>query len=170
MSGRLIDRVIRPLFNHRLRRDVQVIVTILSYDEENDPDFIALLSASTALAISNIPWNGPAVGVRLARTKDNQTIINPLNSLFTCLANGAGDSNISFDAFVAGTKERINMIELGANEAKEQEIVESFDIAHKEIGRLIDFQKEIIDKIGQQKTEIALMEPSQEFKDKIISF
>lgn len=164
LSGRLIDRVIRPLFDHRLRRDVQIIITILSYDEENDPDFIALLSASTALAISNIPWNGPAVGVRLARTRDNQTIINPFNSLFT-----TGD-NISFDAFVAGTKERINMIELGANETKEQEIIESFDIAHKEIGKLIDFQKEIISKIGKQKTEIALMEPSQEFKGKIISF
>src|SRR3990167_7419357 len=58
LSGRLIDRSIRPLFDHRLRRDVQIVLTVLSYDEENDPDFIAMLSASTAFAISPIPWNG----------------------------------------------------------------------------------------------------------------
>lgn len=164
LSGRLIDRVIRPLFDHRIRRDVQVVVTILSYDEENDPDFIALLSASTALAISNIPWNGPAIGVRVARTKDSQTIINPPNSLFV------NSENIAFDSFVAGTKEKINMIELGGNEAKEQEVEESFDIARKEIDKLIDFQKNIIAKIGQPKTEVALSEPGQELKNKVIEF
>src|SRR3990167_4646542 len=58
LSGRLIDRSIRPLFDHRLRRDVQIVLTVLSYNEENDPDFIAMLSASTAFAISPIPWNG----------------------------------------------------------------------------------------------------------------
>src|SRR3990167_4747575 len=62
LSGRLIDRTIRPLFDQRLRRDVQVVITVMAYDEKNDPDMIALLAASTALSISNIPWNGPVAG------------------------------------------------------------------------------------------------------------
>ncbi len=150
LSGRLVDRAIRPLFDQRVRRDIQVIITVLSYDEENDPDFIALLSASTALAISNIPWNGPVVGTRVARLKDGKTIINPLNSIFI------DNEKISFDAFVAGTENRINMIELGGNEAKESEIIESFDLAHQEIKKLINFQNETIAKIGRPKIEIKL--------------
>ena len=110
LSGRLIDRSIRPLFEQRLRRDVQIVITVLSYDEENDPDFVALLSASTALAISPIPWNGPIAGVRLAKTIDGKIIINPVNSLL------ADNKQVVFDAFVAATEQKINMIELGGNE------------------------------------------------------
>ncbi|MBI4993622.1 polyribonucleotide nucleotidyltransferase [Candidatus Wolfebacteria bacterium] len=164
LSGRLIDRTIRPLFDHRMRRDVQVVITVLSYDEENDPDFIALLSASTALAISDIPWNGPAAGVRIARTKDDKTIINPLNSVFSDL------TKISFDAFASGTKEKLNMIELGGYEAVESGVVESFDEAHKEIGKLVDFQKEIVAKIGKKKLLIPLAEPEKEIKEKAEAF
>jgi len=67
LSGRLIDRTLRPLFDQRLRRDVQVVITVLSYDEENNAEFIGLITASAALAISDIPWNGPVAGVQLAR-------------------------------------------------------------------------------------------------------
>ena len=67
ISGRLVDRTIRPLFDQRIRRPIQVVVTILAYDEENDPDFIALLTASTALAISDVPWNGPVAGIRIVK-------------------------------------------------------------------------------------------------------
>ena len=165
LSGRLIDRSIRPLFDHRLRRDVQIVLTVLSYDEENDPDFIAMLAASTALAISPIPWNGPIAGVRLGRSIDGKTIINPINSLFS-----DGDKAPIFDSFVAGTKNKINMIELGGNEIKEIDVVESFNIAHEEIKKLINFQKEIISKIGQPKMQIPLAEPAPELKEKIQSF
>ena len=67
LSGRLVDRAIRPLFAHRIRRDIQVVVTVLSYDEKNDPDFVALVTTSVALGISDIPWNGPVAGVRIGR-------------------------------------------------------------------------------------------------------
>ncbi len=164
LSGRLIDRSIRPLFDHRLRRDVQIVITVLSYDEVNDPDFISLVSASAALAISSIPWNGPIAGARVARTIDGETVINPLNSLFV------DRSKIIFDSFVAGGADKINMIELGGNEAKEGDVVESFELAQKEIKKLIDFQKKIVEKIGKPKAEVFLTEPASELKEKISSF
>ena len=164
LSGRLIDRSIRPLFDSRMRRDIQIVVTVLSYDEENDPDFISLLSASAALLISDIPWNGPIAGVRTARIKDGETVINPTNRLFT------ENKNIVFDAFIAGTENKINMIELSGNEAEEKEAVESFVLAHEEIKKLIEFQKEIVQKIGQKKAEVALIEPPAELREKVFDF
>ncbi len=163
LSGRMIDRSIRPLFDSRLRRDVQIVITILSYDDKNDPDFISLVSASTALAISDIPWKGPIAGLRLAKTLNNGTIVNPENSQL------ADAKNIIFDAFVAGTEERINMIELGGNMAKENEIIEGFNLAHQEIKKIIAFQKSIIEKIGKAKADIPLAEPNAELKEKILS-
>ena len=79
LSGRLIDRTIRPLFDQRLRREVQLVVTILEIDEENDPDFITLLTASAALGISEIPWDGPVAGVKIFYD-GQEAIFNPLNS------------------------------------------------------------------------------------------
>ena len=116
LSGRMIDRTIRPFFDQRLRRDVQIVITVLSYDEENDPDFIALISASTALAISDIPWNGPVAGVRIGKLKDeNNILVNPANSELR------GDK-FSFDAFVAGNENKINMIEFGGDQVIEEEV------------------------------------------------
>src|ERR1035441_1019848 len=78
LAGRLVDRTIRPLFDNRMRRDIQVVVTVLQIDEQNDPEFVGLLGASTALLISDIPWGGPVAGVRVAqKTDDKQFIINP---------------------------------------------------------------------------------------------
>ena len=70
LAGRLVDRTIRPLFNDRMRRDIQVVVTVLQIDDENDPEFVGLLGASTALLISDIPWNGPVAGVRVVQWAD----------------------------------------------------------------------------------------------------
>src|SRR3989344_5778367 len=132
LSGRLIDRAIRPLFDKRIRRNIQVVATVLSYDEENDPDFVSLVSASTALGISNVPWNGPIAGLRVFRTKDNpQTVINPKNSFIKTNA-----ASIEFDSFVAGPKGRINMIELGGYEAKKEKAV--FGVEKAAIYRLGD--------------------------------
>ncbi len=163
LSGRLIDRTLRPLFDHRMRRDVQVVITVLSYDEENDPDFISLLSASTALLISDIPWNGPVAGLKLAKTKDGELIINPINSELI-------QKPILFETFVGGTEEKINMIELAGNEAKEDEVIESFEKAQAEIKKLIEFQKNIREKIGKPKAEILLKEIAPEIKDKVLNF
>ncbi len=145
LSGRLIDRSLRPLFDQKLRRDIQIIVTVFSYDEENDPDFVALITASTALNISDIPWNGPLAGVKLARFSDGRTVINSTNSLLK------GEDKLGFEAFISGTTERINMIELAGNEAKEEELIEAFDLSQKEIEKLIEFQKKITKEIGQSK-------------------
>lgn len=164
LSGRLIDRSIRPLFNHRLRRDVQIVITILSYDEENDPDFISLLSTSMALMISPIPWNGPISGARIAKIS-NKIIINPLNSVFI-----NGENPIAFDAFISATEDKINMIELAGKEAKEEEIIEGFETAHAEIKKLINFQKEIASKIGKPKMIMPETDYSSEIIEKINAF
>jgi len=147
LSGRLIDRSLRPLFDKRLRRDVQIIITVLSYDEENDPDFVALITASTALAISDIPWAGPLAGVRIAKFDDNQIVINSNNSLIK------EKSGLIFESFIAGAKDKINMIELAGNEADEKVVIDAFSQAQKEIKNLINFQEKIIKEIGQQKID-----------------
>ncbi len=163
LSGRLIDRILRPLFDQRIRRDIQIIITVLSYDEQNDPDFIALLAASTALAISEIPWNGPVAGVRLAKQTGAEIVINPTNSFFL-------ENPTLFDAFIAGTENKINMVELGGNEVEEDEVVESFKKAHQEIKKLVEFQKEIVDKIGKPKIKAGLTEPNLELRKKVQEF
>ena len=163
LSGRLIDRTLRPLFNSRMRRDIQIVITILSYDEKNDPDFISLFSASTALLISDIPWNGPVAGLRLAKTKNGELIINPINSELI-------EKPISFESFVSGTENKINMIELAGNEANEGDIIDAFEKAQIEIKKLIEFQKQIKEKIGKSKKEILLKEIDSEIKNKILDF
>lgn len=164
LSGRLIDRTIRPLFNQKMRREVQVVVTILSFDEENDPDFISLLSASLALGISSIPWSGPVGGLKVAKLTDESEIkINPKISELK-------DKKIEFEAFVAGADNRINMVELGGDEAKEEEIVKGFSLAQKEIDKLIVFQKKIISEIGAPKTEIIFEKFNNDLTRKISNF
>ncbi|BCX15867.1 MAG: polyribonucleotide nucleotidyltransferase [Candidatus Parcubacteria bacterium] len=165
LSGRLIDRTIRPLFDQGLRREVQVVVTILSYDEENDPDFIALNSASLALAISNIPWKGPVAGLRVLKSREG-LIFNPLNSQ----KNGALKEEGGFEAFFSGTKEKINMIELEGNEAKESEVAEAFLKSFEEIKKLIAFQEKIVEEIGQEKEKVLLFEPNPQLVEAVREF
>lgn len=153
LTGRLIDRAVRPLFDSRIRREIQLIVTVLSFDGENDLDFIGLLSASTALGISDIPWNGPVAGIQITKTKDkNGFDINPNISAHKAAV-------LDFNAFVSGTKERINMIEMEGNEANEAEVVKAFSEAQKEITKLVAFQEDIIKKIGKGKASVELAEP-----------
>jgi polyribonucleotide nucleotidyltransferase len=138
LTGRLIDRTIRPLFDQRIRREVQVVVTVLSYDNENDPDFIGLLTASATLAASSIPWNGPVAGIRIT---DNEKKLN---------------------VFVAGTADKINMVEFEGNEVPESEVVEVFAQAQKQIKKLVSWQETIISEIGKPKTKITFAEPNAE--------
>ena len=162
LSGRLIDRVIRPLFDGNLRRDIQVVVTVLSYDEENDPDFVSLIGASTALAVSDIPWGGPVAGVRLAK-KNGELILNPkLGEL--------EDEGVSFESFVAGGGGKINMIELGGGEAKEGEVIEAFKFSADPIEKLISFQEEIIKEIGKSKAVVSLSEPNSKMAATVKEF
>src|SRR3990167_6284753 len=146
ISGRLIDRTVRPLFDQRIRRPIQVVVTVLAYDEENDPDFIALLTASTALAISDVPWNGPVAGIKIVKEQPK------------------------VEAFFAGTEDKINMIELGAEEISADTAVEFFESSQKKIKELIAFQKGVVKTLGQKKAELVLAEPPAELRKKIIDF
>jgi len=162
LAGRLVDRVIRPLFDQRVRREIQVVVTVLAYDEENEPEFAGLVGASTALGISDIPWGGPAAGVRVVKIGD-EIIVNPDSSKITT-------QKPKFDAFLAGTYDRINMVELGGDDAKESEVVHALKTAQEEINKLINFQKKIIEAVGKPKAELALYKPSQELKAEVQKF
>jgi len=161
LSGRVIDRTIRPLFDQRMRREVQVVVTILSLNEDEDLDFLALNAASTALAISNIPWNGPVGGVKIVR-KNGQLMINPKHSE---IADG-----FEFAAFAAGPKGRINMIELEGFEASEAQVAEGFVAAQAEIDKLIAFQESIVKEIGDAKMEVKLAMDDPKLKEAIVAF
>ncbi len=165
LAGRLVDRTIRPLFNDKMRREIQVVVTVLQIDEQNDPEFVGLLGVSTALFISDIPWNGPVAGVRVAqRASDKQFVVNPDNS-------AVAEPNLPvFDAFVSGSRDRINMIELGGLDAQEKDVVAGFKLAQGEINKLIAFQEQIRKEIGKPKAEVALAEPDADIKAEINAF
>lgn len=165
LSGRLIDRSVRPLFNAKLRRDVQLVVTILSYDDQNDPDFLALMTASLTLAISDIPWDGPVAGVRVLGTKEG-IVFNPLNEQITAEMEKEG----SFASFFSGTENRINMIEFEGKEAKEDDAKKVFLQSLDEIKKLISFQKEIVSKIGKKKSEVVLFTYDQKLVEEIKNF
>lgn len=160
LSGRVIDRTIRPLFDHRIRREIQVVVTVLSLDPEDDLDFLALLTASTALSISEVPWAGPVAGVVLAK-KDSAFLVNPKNSELA--------SGFSFRSFVAGTEQKINMIELEGVDAIEQDIVLGFEKAQSEIKSLVEFQKKIVSEIGKAKVDLPIHKISAEMEEKVRS-
>lgn len=166
LSGRLIDRSIRPLFDERLRRDVQVVITILSYDEENDPDFLAHVTASLALAISDIPWKGPIGGIRVAFSPSKGFIFNPTNSQVAEIIAEDG----AFESFFSGTQDRINMIELGGKDAVKENLLKAFTESHDQIKKLIDFEKEIVSKIGKTKTEVALKTPDPALEEMTRNF
>jgi polyribonucleotide nucleotidyltransferase len=151
LAGRLVDRAIRPLFNQRMRREVQVVVTVLAIDGENDPEFVGLIGASTALGISDIPWSGPIAGLRVANI-GGKLIVNPDNSLLKTPA-------FSFETFAAGPTGRINMLELGGIEASEEEILKAFELAQQEIDKLVAFQVGIVKEIGKPKATVKLFEP-----------
>jgi len=163
LAGRLVDRTIRPLFDSRLRRDIQVIITVLSYDEENDPDFVGLMAVSLALGISDVPWSGPVGGVRVVKI-GNEFLINPNLSLYL------NNKDLEFEIFASGPLNKINMIELGGNEAIEENVLKALQLAQEEINKLIHFQNEIISQIGKSKTQAVLFSPSKEIEDVVCEF
>ena len=147
LSGRLIDRTIRPQFNSRLRNDVQVVITILSTDD-NDPDVLGIIGASIVLSTSNIPWNGPLAGVRVGRIQ-GKFILNPTHE---------EREQSDLDIVVSGTEDRINMLEAGAEEISEEDMIAAIAFGHDEIKKIIAFQKEIIKERGVSKAEVRLAE------------
>ena len=146
LTCRLIDRSIRPLFSEGLRCETQVIATVLSADRENDPDVLAMLGASAALHVSDIPFNGPLAGVRIGRNH-GQWVINPTQSQL---------DESDMDIFLSGSKDGIVMVEGGAQMVPEDEILEALFAGHRAIQPLLEIQEQIRQEIGKPKREVPL--------------
>ncbi len=145
LTGRLIDRSIRPLFPKAFKHDVQVIITILSIDEDNDADMVAFNTVSAALAISRIPWNGPVAGIRMGYTEEGGFISNPTRP----------EQLISdLDLVVSQTKDLTNMIETGAMQVSEEIVHEGIVKAHEETRKVIASIEELVKKVGQEKLPV----------------
>ena len=128
-TARLVDRAIRPLFDDRIRKDIQVILTVLSFDQENDPDIVSLIAASTALSVSNIPWDGPIAGVRVGRIESEWV----LNSTYNAREKS------DFDLVVAGNEKKVVMLEAGANEISEEVVHEAIVYGQKHLTKVVEF-------------------------------
>lgn len=146
LSGRLIDRTIRPRFNNGIRNEMQVVATVLSFDGVNDPDILALFGASLALTTSDIPFNGPVAGVRIGKI-DGKLVFNPTYK---------ERAESEFDIVVAGTESKINMIEAGANIIPEKEVTKAIAAGFKEFQTLIKFQNEIAKELAPKKQELSI--------------
>ncbi|MDO8560877.1 MAG: polyribonucleotide nucleotidyltransferase [bacterium] len=159
LSARLIDRTIRPRFDLRMRNEVQIVASILSFDEQNDSDIPALLGASLALSLSNIPWDGPVAAVRIGKI-NGELIINPtLEERQTS----------TLDLVVSGTESKINMVEAGSNEEPEAEILRAMAFAHEQIKKLIAFEQEIINFVRPEKTSVKLSEKTGPMHEALLS-
>ena len=162
LSGRAVDRTIRPLFDGRMRNEVQVVVTTLSYDGENDPDTIAVIAASAALAISDIPWNGPVAAVRVGKF-NGEFVLNPSTE------ERENESN-RLDLLLSGTKEKINMIEAGAKEIPEAEMADAFRFGFENIQKIASFIGEIREEIGKPKAKAILLSGPDGFDEDLKAF
>ncbi|MFZ3016031.1 MAG: polyribonucleotide nucleotidyltransferase [Minisyncoccia bacterium] len=147
LASRVIDRTIRPLFDQNLRHAVQVIITVISVDD-NDPSMLAINAASLALLVSNISWRGPIGAVRVGKYDDETLKINPSSKM------REEEYPYKFDLTVCGREGSINMIEASARQVKEDEIEEALQKASAEISRLEEFQKNIAKEIGKEKRVI----------------
>lgn len=145
LSGRVVDRTIRPLFPSHIRNEVQVIITVLALDED-DPDMVAVNAASLALAVSNIPWGGPVAAVRIGKQNGGPLIINP-----TYAERAAPETTL--DILACGLGGTINMIEVAAKEAPESEVAAGFAAAVAEHNTILAWQKNIIAELGKAKLD-----------------
>jgi polyribonucleotide nucleotidyltransferase len=157
LTGRLIDRSIRPLFPPDFYDETQVIITVLSVDNENDPDILAITTASAALSISDIPWDGPVAGVRVGFI-NGAYCLNP--------ANGELD-NSSIDLVVSTTKDAIVMVEAGMKEVPEETVVGALEFAQKESQIIIDNISQLQDEIGKKKRVYEVKSIEEEERKKL---
>ena len=160
LAARMIDRPLRPLFPEDFRNEVQVVNTVLSVDQDNSPELTALFGSSLSVCISKIPFNGPVAAVKVGRV-NGEFVINPT-------VEQAEVSDI--DLTVAGTKEAINMVEAGAKEVSEEDMLEALMFGHEAIKELIAFEEEIIGEIGEPKMEYEKLEISDELRQEVDDF
>jgi len=154
-TGRMIDRVLRPRFDKRIRNNIHIVLTILSFDRENDPDIPALIAASLALGISDIPWQGPMAGLRIGRLpadqkeKGQEWVLNPSYQ---------SREQSDLDLVVAGNGDKINMLEGDAHQLPEEVLLSAIEFVQPHVKKVIQFQKEIIDQINPTKVEVKIKE------------
>ena len=159
LAARMIDRPLRPLFPEDFKNEVQIVNTVLSVDQDNSPELTALFGSSLATCISKIPFNGPVAAVKVGRI-DGEFIINPT-------VEETEKSDI--DLTVAGTKDAINMVEAGAREASEEDMLEALMFGFEAIKKLIAFEEEVISAIGVEKMEYEKLEISSELRSEVDS-
>ncbi len=145
LNARMIDRAIRPLFPKDFKKEVQVIVTCLSWDGENDPDILAMIGASFALATSNIPWNGPLGAIRVSKI-NGEWVFNPSYE-----QKKGSEMDLTLSALEKDGEILINMIEMGAKEISEKDVLEATKLAEPEIKKIIEAQNKAVKKIGKTK-------------------
>ena len=160
LTCRLIDRPLRPLFDKGMRNDVQVVVTILSVEQDVPPEIPAMIGSSIAIAVSDIPWNGPTGAVLVGRV-DGKYVINP---------DEAQREKSDLSLYVAGTEEAIMMVEAGAKELSEDVMLDAILFGHEEIKKLVAFQKQIVAEIGKEKAVVPLNVTGDDIKAAVREF
>ena len=160
LSSRVIDRPVRPLFPKDLRDDIALVLTVMSYDPDCSPDVAAMLGASVALSISDIPWNGPVASVEMGMI-DGKYIVNPTAEQM---------KKSDLDLTVAASMKKVVMIEAGANEVSDDEMYDAIMLAHKVIKDLLEFVNAIVDEIGKPKFEFPSGELDHDMFDEIFAF
>ncbi|MCX6719081.1 MAG: polyribonucleotide nucleotidyltransferase, partial [Candidatus Taylorbacteria bacterium] len=155
LTGRIVDRTIRPLFEQKTRNEVQVVVTTLAIDKD-DPDVVSVIAASLALGTSDIPWNGPVSAVRIAKNEDYR--INPDFAV-------REEPTITMDMVACGKDGMINMIEVGSKEVTEDEVNQALAKASEEIEKIQAWQKQIIARIGKKKSVVKIAEATPGTKE-----
>ena len=160
LTSRMVDRPIRPLFPKDMRNDVSVVMTVLSVDPDNSPEIVGMIATSIAISISDIPWNGPVGGISVGLV-DGEIVLNP-----TLEQRGRNDLNLT----VAGTAEKVVMIEAGANEVDDDKMLEAIIAGHTEIKKIVEFISDIQKQIGKKKFEFESMEVDHDMFDAIEAF
>ena len=160
LTSRVIDRPIRPLFPKDLRNDVALTLTVMSYDPDCSPEITAMIGASIALSISDIPWNGPISGVFMGLV-DGQLVVNPTEA-----QRAVSDLELT----VASSMKKVVMIEAGANEVPDDLMFDAIMLAHKENQGVLEFINAIVDEIGKTKFEYPSCELDHDMFDKIFAF
>ena len=160
LSSRVIDRPIRPLFPKDLRNDVAIVLTVMSYDPACAPEVAAMLGASIAISISDIPWNGPVASIKVGMI-DGKFILNPTEE---------ESAKSDLDLTVAASAEKVVMIEAGANEVSDDDMFDAIMLAHREIKDLLVFVNAITDEIGKPKFEFKSGDLDHEMFDKVFAF
>ena len=157
LKSRVIDRSIRPIFPKGFRNDVQVIAFVVSADAENDPSILAINGASAALHVSRIPFEKPVAAVRVAKM-DGDFIVNPPYGEL---------SDAELNIVVSGTEDAVVMVEGGANEVPEEDVIDAIEIAHEEIKRIVRLQEEFRSLVGKEKFEFTVPSLDEDSKERI---